>query len=281
MAFIELSHATVAWWQSGCLAEVLVRERHARDIGVSCGDGMAVELADMFLCMAKVWCVRSEEGLAELNKVIQSHTDTLQLGILADWFVLTRAVLQARIDQEEMSALRRCALVPNIMAAEYARYHLRTELVRLNRVDELETELSAYSPNLAFARTIAAVCGAFVALWRGEAERALRELARAEELAQVAAPYWAWELLHACRADAFIAVGRRSDAVASVRTGLARLRYTLHGIDADLRAEAEVQVDAVKRLHALAKRLHVSDTSAPIYAGGQQDVRVVDGVAKG
>jgi hypothetical protein len=260
-AWVAFSHVNVAWWQSGHLAEVLVRARRARAIALTCGDVAAVELADMFFCLGAVWCVSSKDGLAELNNVIQSHADTLQLAILLDWFVMARAALEARVDGEEMSALRRGALVPNIMAAEYARYHLRTELVRLNRVDELEAELSSYSPNLAFARTNAAVCSAFVALWRGDPERALRELAQAEELARVSAPYWAWELLHVCRAGASIALGRKLDAAASVRAGLARLKYTLEGIDDDLRAGAEIQVDAVKRLRALAKELGVTDAS--------------------
>lgn len=258
-AWVEFSYTNVAWWQSGQLADAFVRARRARNIALRCGDGAAAELADVFLCLSKVWCVASEERLAELNSVIQGHVAPL-LPILLDWFVMTRAALEARMD-DEMGALRRCAIVPNIMAAEYARYHLRTELVRLNSVEKLEAELSAYSPNLAFARTNAAVCSAFVALWRGQPERALAELTQAEELARMGAPYWGWELLHACRAGAFIALGRKVDAAASVRAGLVRLAYTLEGIDEDLRAGAEVQVDAVKRLRALAKDLGVTETS--------------------
>jgi hypothetical protein len=223
---------------------------------------MAVIAADWYLCLAKVSCVSPEEALAELNNAVQSHAAVSPMG---DWFPILRAFLETRMDPDAMGALRRCALVPNVMAAETARIALCKLLLRLNRIDELEAELSAHSPIFPNGRAYAAICSAFVALWRGEPERALRELAAAEELARVASGFWAWELLHAGRAGAFVALGRKQDAVASVRTGLARMAYTLEGIDDNLRAGVEIHVDEVKRLRALAKELGVTDAieSAP------------------
>ncbi|MGO9834331.1 MAG: hypothetical protein ACLP1X_08960 [Polyangiaceae bacterium] len=258
-AWVDISYATVAWWQSGRLGEPLVRARRARDAALKGGDATGVAFADAYLWAAKASCISSEEGLAELNTVIKSHADSVPM--LLGWFAIWRASIEARTDREEMSALRRRTLVPNVMGAEVARCCLRTELVRLNRIGKLEAELTAHTPVLAFACTNASVCRAFVALWRGEPGRALRELAEAEDLARVGAIYWTWELLHACRASALLALGRRTEAAESVRAGLARLAYTLEGIDDDLRAGAELHVDAVKRLRALAKELNMTDAS--------------------
>jgi hypothetical protein len=58
-----------------------------------------------------------------------------------------------------------------------------------------------------------------------------------------------------------LGVTRSHWAVASVRAGLARLAYTLEGIDDDLRAGVEVQMAPVKRLRALAKELGVMHPS--------------------
>jgi hypothetical protein len=212
------------------------------------------------LCGVEVWCVSSEAGLAELKNVIEINAAAVPT--LREWFSIWRATLEARVDRE-MSALRCCTLVPSVIAAEFARSFLRTELVRSNDIDRLAADLAAYSPILAFARSNAAVCSAFVALWRGDPEGALRESAQAEELAGVGAYFWTSELLHACRASAFVALGRNADAVASVRAGLARIEYTLEGLDDDLRAGAEIHVDAIGRLRELAKELGVTDANLP------------------
>jgi hypothetical protein len=68
-----------------------------------------------------------------------------------------------------------------------------------------------------------------------------------------------WEALHFSRANAFLALGNEPDAVVSVRAGLARVAYTLEGADEDFRAAVEANVDVVKRLRALARRLGVAD----------------------
>ena len=261
-AWVECSHAAVAFYQAGRLGNAHALARRARDIALKGGDGLAVAVADMHLCGLEVWCVSSEAGQAELRNVIESNA-AAAVPILREWFSIWRAILEARVDQE-MSALRRCAVVPSVIAAESARSFLRTQLVRWNDVDKLDAELLAYSPILAFARSNATVCSALVALWRGDPEGALRESAQAEELARVGGFFWTWELLHACRASALIALGRKADALASVRAGLARIEYTLEGLDDELRAGAEIHVDAIKRLRALAKELGVTDASAPV-----------------
>jgi hypothetical protein len=260
-AWVECANAAVASFHAGRLGEAHSLARQARAIALRDGDGVAVAIAEAFLCATAVWCISSEEGLAELRNLIESSVATAHPST-REWFSIARAILHARVDHE-MITLRSCALGPIVVEAEFARSFLRTELVRLNRIDTLEAELSAHSPVLAFARSNAAVCGAFVALWRGDPELALRELAGAEELARVAAIYWTWELLHACRASAFVALGREADAVTSVRAGLARIEYTLEGLDDELRAGAEIHMDAIKRLRTLAKELGVTDASEP------------------
>ena len=254
-AWIELSNATIPAFQSGRLGEALIRARCARDIALRHGGVAAIGAANAFIFPCKMSL--SGEVLAEVNDAVQSFANADSPAALT--LKVYRAYLEAIADPERLSALRRCASVPNAMAAQIAQSYLELELLRRNRIEELEAELAEHSPVLAFGRTSAAVLTAFVTLWHGEPERTHRELAEAEALARVAASYWTWELLHACRASAYLALGRKVDAVASVRAGLARIEYTLEGIDDELRAGAEVHVDAIKRLRALAKDLGVTD----------------------
>jgi hypothetical protein len=248
-AWLELAHAALSLFHSTHLGEVISRARRARDIAQRADDAWAVEVADLFLWNVRVHCVSPEAGLAELSTVIATQNK-------ATFLALFRASLEARLD-EEMLALRRCMLTPDVIAAGLARSHIALELVRRNRIDKLDAELSASGPEFQAGRASAAVCGAFVSLGRGDPERALRELVQAEELARVTPMAFTWELLHACRASAFVALGRQAEAAVSVRDGLARLEYSLEGIDDDLRAGAETHVDAIRRLRALANELGI------------------------
>jgi eukaryotic-like serine/threonine-protein kinase len=260
--YVELAYATIAEYRAGRLGELLSRARRAREVAARNGDEGCVAIADVLLWAAKVFCVAPESGLAELNALIE-HNANVAIRIAFDWFAAYCAALEARADPRRLAALQRCASTPNILTAEKSQVLVEVELVRLNRTDELQVELSRRTPVLGFARTHAAVCRALVSLERNDPERALRELDAAEELARSSAIAWTWELLHLCRARALVGLGRAGEAIASVQAGLARVSYTLEGIDDELRAGVEAHVDVVRKLRALAGRLGVTPPVEP------------------